>query len=58
MDNNQARGYAILAMHDAGLSADDIAKAVRAMHYMFDVKTEQEAEAQGKDIYYQITSRL
>ena len=58
MDNDQARGYAILAMVDAGLKDEDIAKAVRSMHYMFDVKTEQEAEGQGKEAYYKIISRL
>jgi hypothetical protein len=58
MDNDQARGYAILAMVDAGLKNEDIAKAVRSMHYMFDLKTEEEAEDQGREAYYKITSRL
>jgi len=58
MDNDQARGYAILAMVDAGLKDKDIAKAVRSLHYMFDVVTEEEAEDRGREAYYKITSRL
>lgn len=58
MDNDQCRGYTILAMNAAGIKDEDIAKVVKALHFIFDTKTENEAEEQGKEVYYQITSRL
>lgn len=58
MDNDQARGYAILAMRNAGIKDREIVKAVKELYYVFDVVTESEAEERGKEAYYQITSRL
>lgn len=47
MDNYQAIGYMLLACKRAGIALEDVKKIHRGMWYMFDVKTESEAEKQG-----------
>lgn len=47
MDNYQAIGYMLLACKRAGLDLDTTQKIYSNMYYMFDMKTEEEAETQG-----------
>lgn len=56
MDNRQAIGYMLLAMKNKGFSKADIKKVYSEMYYLFDVKTEEEAEEQGYEAYYKMQS--
>jgi hypothetical protein len=47
MNNSQALGYMMLACKKVGLSQEVANKIYREMYYMFDMKTEKEAEEQG-----------
>jgi hypothetical protein len=51
MDNYEAEGYLILAMNKAGFNVHEIKKAKRELWHMFDMKSESEAEEQGKQLY-------
>ena len=47
MNNSQALGYMMLACKEVGLSKEVADKVYREMYWMFDMKTEKEAEEQG-----------
>ena len=51
MNNSQALGYMMLACKEAGLSKEVADKVYREMYWMFDMKTEKEAEEQGLRCY-------
>lgn len=51
MDNYQAIGYMLLACKRANLDKDTVEELYSNMWYMFDMKTEEEAEAQGIEWY-------
>lgn len=51
MNNSQALGYMLLACHKTGLPKDVAYKVYGEMYYMFDMKTEEEAEEQGLRCY-------
>lgn len=42
--NGSCRGYIIYAMENCGFKPDDIKRVVGELHYVFDLKTLQEAE--------------
>ena len=42
--NNACRGYVIYAMENCGFSSEDIRRVVGELHYIFDIKTLQEAK--------------
>ncbi|MCD5326156.1 MULTISPECIES: hypothetical protein [Pontibacillus] len=52
MDNRQAAGYMLLACQRAGLSKEKTKELYSTMYFMFDVKTEEEAEEQGLGWYH------
>lgn len=52
MDNYQAIGYMLLACKKAEISLDDVKRIYSSMYYMFDMKTEDEAEKQGLEWYH------
>jgi hypothetical protein len=47
MDNYQALGYLLLACKNQKIDKDTARKLMGSMKYMFDLKTEVEAEEQG-----------
>jgi len=47
MDNYQAIGYMLLACKKAKLDKETVEELYSNMWYMFDMKTEEEAEEQG-----------
>ena len=51
MNNPQALGYMMLACKETGLSKEVANKLYGKMYYMFDMKTEKEAEEQGLRCY-------
>lgn len=51
MDNYQALGYLLLACKELDLDLETVKKLKGEMMYMFDMKTEEEAEEQGFDWY-------
>lgn len=51
MDNRQAIGYMLLACRDAGLTHEQAQAIYKAMYLLFDLKTEEEAEEQGRAWY-------
>lgn len=54
MDNYQALGYMLLACKELGYSKSEAREMFKAMNYMFDIKTEEEAEEQGFEWYYNL----
>jgi hypothetical protein len=54
MDNRQALGYMLLACKRAGLSKEETRKLLGEMYYLFDIKTEEEAEEQGFAWYHSL----
>lgn len=52
MDNRQAISYMLLACKKAKLNKETVDELYSNMYYMFDVKTEEEAEEQGFEWYY------
>lgn len=54
MDNRQALGYMLLSCRELGLSKEDAKKLYGKMYYMFDMKTEEEAEKLGFDWYHSL----
>ena len=54
MDNKQALGYMLLACKSLGYTKDQVRDLYKAMYYQFDVKTEEEAEEQGFEWYYNL----
>jgi hypothetical protein len=52
MDNNSALGYMLLSCKRVGLDYETVKKLYSEMYYLFDVKTEDEAEEQGFEYYY------
>lgn len=54
MYNREAIGYMLLAARKIGLSKDVVKKMYSEMYYLFDVKTEEEAEEQGFAWYYSL----
>lgn len=51
MDNYQAIGYMLLACKEAGYTKEQAKELYSNMYYMFDIKTEAEAEKQGFEWY-------
>lgn len=47
MDNRQAIGYMLLACQKAGFNKETAEKLYGEMYWLFDLKTENEAEQQG-----------
>lgn len=54
MDNRQAIGYMLLACERLGYSKEQVKQLYREMYYLFDIKTESEAEAQGHEWYHRL----
>jgi len=54
VENDQARGYMVLAMHEAGCSVEQIRKAMLALDFHFNDKTEEAAEEQGRALFYRL----
>ncbi|MYL36048.1 hypothetical protein GLW05_20975 [Pontibacillus yanchengensis] len=52
MDNRQAIGYMLLACKRAGYSKEQAKELFGEMYYLFDIKTEEEAETQGFGWYH------
>ena len=50
--NNACRGYVICAMENCGLSPDDIQRVVSELHYVFDMKSIEEADRHYCDSPY------
>ena len=42
--NNACRGYVMYAMENCGFSPEDIRRVVRELHYVFDIKSLDEAQ--------------
>jgi hypothetical protein len=55
MDNYEAEGYMILALHRAGFNIHEIKKVKRELWHLFDVKSESEAEEQGSKLYERLS---
>lgn len=53
MTNREAIGYMLCAAKEAGLTKEQVMKMRSSMYYMFDCKTEGEAEEQGHNWYYE-----
>lgn len=53
MTNRQALGYMMLACERAGMTKEQAKRLFREMYYLFDIKTEDEAEGQGVEWYHQ-----
>ena len=51
MDNYQAIGYMLLACKEAGYTKEQAKELYSNMYYMFDIKTEAEAEKQCFEWY-------
>lgn len=51
MDNYEAIGYMLLACKEAGYTKEQAREIYKNMWYLFDIKTEKEAEEQGLDWY-------
>ncbi len=51
MDNYQAIAYMLLACKKAGYNKEQAKELYKNMYYMFDMKTESEAEEQGLEWY-------
>lgn len=43
-NNNACRGYVIYAMENCDFKCEDIKRVVKELHWVFDVKTIEEAE--------------
>ncbi|MGO4887995.1 hypothetical protein ACJ2A9_09570 [Anaerobacillus sp. MEB173] len=54
MDNREAIGYMLLAAKKVGLTKEITKNLYSEMYYMFDIKTENEAEQEGFDWYYNL----
>ena len=52
MDNRQAIGYMLLACKRAKMTKEQAKKLYGEMYYLFDIKTEEEAEEQGHEWYH------
>lgn len=52
MDNRQAVGYMFLACQKANLDKETVKSIYREMYWLFDLKTEDEAETQGFEWYH------
>lgn len=50
--NNACRGYVIYAMENCGFSPSDIKRVVEELHYVFDIKTLDEADRHYCDSPY------
>lgn len=50
--NNACRGYVIYAMENCGFSPDIIKRVVGELHYVFDIKTLDEADRHYCDSPY------
>lgn len=57
MTNNQAIGYMLLACKNAEIPLEDLQKLYSNMSYLFDIKTEEEAEEQGFDWYLKLLDK-
>ena len=53
VDNNQALGYMLLACKEVGMDKEQVRLLIREMYFQFDMKTEEEAEKQGFEWYYE-----
>lgn len=54
MDNRQAIGYMLLACKSLGYTREQVRDLYSAMYLQFDLKTEDEAEEQGFEWYYNL----
>jgi len=54
MDNSQALGYMLLACKKLGFDKETTKKIYGEMYYLFDIKTEEEAEEQGHKWYHSL----
>lgn len=52
MTNREAIGYMLLACKNAGMTREQAKKLYSEMYYLFDIKTEEEAEEQGLEWYH------
>lgn len=52
MYNRQAIGYMLLACKEIGIDKETAKKLYGSMYWLFDIKTEDEAEQQGFDWYH------
>jgi hypothetical protein len=52
MRNDQAIGYMLLACKAEGMGRDQVKRLVSEMYYLFDTKTEEEAEEKGYEWYH------
>lgn len=50
--NNACRGYVIWAMENCGFSPDNIQRVVSELHYVFDMKSIEEADRHYCDSPY------
>lgn len=57
MNNRQAFVYMLLACKRLGFDKEQAKKIYGEMYYLFDVKTEEEAEEQGFEWYNSLESR-
>lgn len=53
MTNREAIGYMLLACKKAGMTKEQTKKLYSEMYYLFDIKTEDEAEEQGFNWYHE-----
>lgn len=54
MNNYQAVGYMLLACKHSGIPLEEVKKIYDSIYYIFDIKTEEEAEKQGFNWYYKM----
>lgn len=54
MTNREAIGYMLLACKELDLDKEMARKMYGKMYYMFDIKTEDEAEEQGFEWYHSL----
>lgn len=53
MNNREAIGYMLLACKELKMDKETVKRLRSAMYYQFDTKTEEEAEEQGHQYYYE-----
>lgn len=54
MDNRQALGYMLLACKQLGYTKEQASALFKEVFFQFDLKTEEEAEEQGFEWYYNL----
>ncbi len=53
MNNDIIKGYVILALKNLGYKAEEIDKVLNELYYLFDTKTEEEAEEYYRSLLWQ-----